>query len=170
MSVRPLLTMGDERLLQTAVPVTDFSSVELSELIQDMHDTMQAHDGAGLAAPQIGAALRVVIFGGSDNVRYPERPEVPYTVLINPHIDVLDSTQELGWEGCLSLPGLRGEVPRFTTIRYSGFTADGTPLEREAHGFHARVVQHEVDHLDGLLYPLRMPDMSRFGFEHALDL
>jgi peptide deformylase len=162
--------MGDARLLQTAIPVTDFSSVELSELIQDMHDTMQAHDGAGLAAPQIGVSLRVVIFGGSGKARYLDRPEVPYTVLINPHIDVLDCGQELGWEGCLSLPGLRGEVPRFTAIRYSGFTADGTPLEREAHGFHARVVQHEVDHLDGLLYPLRMPDMSRFGFEDTLDL
>jgi len=162
--------MGDACLLQTAVPVTDFSTVELSELILDMHDTMQAHDGAGLAAPQIGVSLRVVIFGGSSNLRYPDRPEVPYTVLINPHIEVLDSAQESGWEGCLSLPGLRGEVPRFTSIRYSGLTADGAPLERIANGFHARVVQHEVDHLDGLLYPLRMPDMTRFGFEDALSL
>jgi len=170
MSERPVLRMGDARLLQAAEAVTDFSSDELSELIQDMYDTMQAHDGAGLAAPQIGVPLRVVIFGGVNNPRYPDRPEVPYTVLINPQIEVLDKAQESGWEGCLSLPGLRGEVPRFTSIRYSGFTAEGAALERIADGFHARVVQHEVDHLDGILYPSRMPDMSRFGFEDALSL
>jgi len=162
--------MGDVRLLQKAVPLSDFSSPELSQLLQDMYDTMQAHNGAGLAAPQIGVSLRVVIFGGSNNPRYPDRPEVPYTVLINPHIEVLDSEQELGWEGCLSLPGLRGEVPRFISIRYSGYSAEGEPLERVVSGFHARVVQHEVDHLDGILYPMRMSDMSRFGFEDELSL
>ena len=170
MSVRQLLHMGDARLLQKAEPVSDFTSPDLVQLIEDMLDTMQAHDGAGLAAPQIGISQRVVVFGGSNNPRYPDRPEVPYTVLINPHIEILDHTQESGWEGCLSVPGLRGEVPRFSAIRYSGYGADGKPFEREADGFHARVVQHEVDHLDGILYPVRMPDMSRFGFEDVLNL
>jgi len=163
-----LLRAGYDRLLQTAAAVTDFTAAELTELIQDMHDTMQAHDGAGLAAPQIGVSLRVVIFGGRDNPRYPDADEVPPTVLINPHIEVLDSTEEFGWEGCLSLPGLRGEVPRYSSIRYTGCAADGKHIERVANGFHARVVQHEVDHLDGVLYPMRMLDMRRFGFEDAL--
>jgi len=169
MSLRELLRMGDPRLLQRAAPVADFSSPDLAELLQDMHDTMQGHNGAGLAAPQIGVALRVVIFGGHANPRYPDAAEVPCTVLINPHIEVLDHTLEPGWEGCLSLPGLRGEVPRYTAIRYSGYTAEGEPLKRVVSGFHARVVQHEVDHLDGILYPMRMPDMSRFGFEDVLS-
>ncbi len=169
MSVRQLLRMGDTCLLLKAEPVMDFSSPDLTQLIEDMHDTMQAHNGAGLAAPQIGVSLRVVIFGGGDNPRYPDAEEVPQTVLINPHIEVLDRTLESAWEGCLSLPGLRGEVPRFISIRYSGYTAEGEPLERVVSGFHARVVQHEVDHLDGILYPMRMSDMSRFGFEDELS-
>jgi peptide deformylase len=162
--------MGDARLLQKAEPVSDFASPDLARLIEDMRDTMQANDGAGLAAPQIGVPLRVVIFGSGPNPRYPDAEEVPQTVLINPRIEILDGALESGWEGCLSLPGLRGEVPRFMAIRYSGYGADGEPLQREAHGFHARVVQHEVDHLDGILYPVRMPDISRFGFEDVLDL
>jgi len=170
MSVRPLLRMGDARLLQKAEPVSDATSPDLARLIEDMHDTMQANDGAGLAAPQIGVPLRVVIFGSGPNPRYPDAEEVPRTVLINPRIEILDRASELGWEGCLSLPGMRGEVPRFMAIRYSGYGSDGEPLQREAHGFHARVVQHEVDHLDGILYPVRMPDMSRFGFEDVLNL
>lgn len=170
MSVRPLLCMGDARLLQKAVSVTDFTSRDLAQLIEDMHDTMQAHNGAGLAAPQIGVDLRVVIFGSGGNARYPDAEEVPETVLINPCIEVLDSSLEYAWEGCLSMHGLRGEVPRFFSIRYSGYDANGESLEREAEGFHARVVQHEVDHLDGVLYPMRMTDMSRFGFEDALNL
>ena len=170
MSVRPLLKMGDARLLQEAEAVTDFSSDALSELLQDMRDTMQEHSGAGLAAPQIGIALRVVVFGGCESIRYPDSGEVPYTELINPHIDILDERQEDGWEGCLSLPNLRGEVPRFVSIRYTGFTPEGERIERVADGFHARVVQHEVDHLDGILYPQRMTDMRRFGFEDELDL
>lgn len=169
MSECTVLRMGDARLLQKSKPVTDFAAAELKELLQDMQDTMHARDGAGLAAPQIGVALRVVIFGGQPSPRYPDAPPVPFTVLINPRIEVLDARQESGWEGCLSLPGLRGEVPRFVSIRYSGFDAAGEPFEREAEGFHARVVQHEVDHLDGVLYPMRMTDMSRFGFEHELE-
>jgi peptide deformylase len=169
MSVRPVLRMGDARLLQASQPVTDFATSELAELLQDMHDTMHAHDGAGLAAPQIGVALRVVIFGGRSSPRYPDAPPVPFTQLINPRIEVLDQRQETGWEGCLSLPGLRGEVPRFVRIRYAGFDASGTSFEREVDGFHARVVQHEVDHLDGVLYPMRMRDMNRFGFEPELE-
>jgi len=170
MSVRPLLHMGDARLLQKAEPVSDFTSPDLAQLIEDMRDTMQANNGAGLAAPQIGVPLRVVIFGSGPNPRYPDAEEVAQTLLINPCIEILDRVLELAWEGCLSLPGLRGEVPRFITIRYSGYGADGEPFEREAEGFHARVVQHEVDHLDGILYPVRMPDMSRFGFEDVLNL
>jgi len=170
MSVRELLKMGDARLLDVADAVTDLAAPELAELLQDMRDTMQQHDGAGLAAPQIGVALRVVIFGGCESLRYPDSGEVPYTELINPHIEVLDSQQEAGWEGCLSVPGLRGEVPRYLCIRYTGFSPEGEAIDRLAQGFHARVVQHEVDHLDGILYPQRMTDMRRFGFEDELDL
>ncbi|HCS14077.1 MAG: peptide deformylase [Zetaproteobacteria bacterium CG06_land_8_20_14_3_00_59_53] len=170
MSIRPVLRMGDARLLESAAEVTDFASGELSGLLQDMRDTMQEHSGAGLAAPQIGVPLRVVIFGGCENIRYPDSGVVPYTELINPHIEILDETREEGWEGCLSVPGLRGEVPRFVAIRYSGFTPEGERIECVAEGFHARVVQHEVDHLDGILYPQRMTDLRRFGFEDVLDL
>jgi len=170
MSVRPLLKMGDARLLDVADEVTDFVAPELSELLQDMRDTMREHEGAGLAAPQIGVSLRVVIFGGSESLRYPDSGVLPYTELINPHIEVLDSQQEAGWEGCLSVPGLRGEVPRYGAIRYTGFSPEGEAIDRLAEGFHARVVQHEVDHLDGILYPQRMTDMRRFGFEDELDI
>lgn len=169
MSVREVLRLGDARLLQASRPVEDFDAPELAELLCDMRDTMTACDGAGLAAPQIGVALRVVIFGGRPSPRYPDAPPVPFTELVNPHFEVLDIRQESGWEGCLSLPGLRGEVPRFVRIRYSGFDARGEQIEREVEGFHARVVQHEVDHLDGVLYPMRMPDMCRFGFEPELE-
>lgn len=170
MSVRRLLKMGDARLLDLAEEVIGFASPELSELLLDMRDTMQAHNGAGLAAPQIGVSLRVVIFGGMESLRYPDSGVVPYTELINPHIEILDAQQEAGWEGCLSVPGLRGEVPRFVSIRYTGYTPEGAHIERVAEGFHARVVQHEVDHLDGILYPQRMTDMRRFGYEDELDL
>lgn len=170
MSVRPLLRMGDARLLDVAEAVADVSAPEIAELLQDMRDTMQAHEGAGLAAPQIGASLRVVIFGGCESPRYPDSGVVPYTELINPHVEVLGGRQEAGLEGCLSVPGLRGEVPRFVTIRYTGLAPDGQGIDRVAEGFHARVVQHEVDLLDGILYPQRMTDMRRFGFEDVLDL
>jgi len=170
MSVRPVLRMGDARLLQTAREVTDLASEELSTLLQDMRDTMRAQAGAGLAAPQIGISLRVVIFGGRESPRYPGSGDVPYTELINPGIEVLDERREYGWEGCLSLPGLRGEVPRFVSIRYTGLSPEGEVIDRMADGFHARVVQHEVDHLDGILYPQRMTDMARFGFEDTLDV
>lgn len=170
MAVREVLKMGDSCLLQRALPVDAFDTEALHELIRDMYDTMQAHHGAGLAAPQIGVGLRVVIFGGVETLRYPDAAEVPDTVLINPEITVLEHETEYGWEGCLSLPGLRGRVPRYRGIRYSGSDQHGVPIEREAAGFHARVVQHECDHLDGILYPMRMDDMSRFGFEEALDL
>ncbi|HKJ83293.1 MAG TPA: peptide deformylase [Mariprofundaceae bacterium] len=170
MAVREVLRMGDVRLLQKAVPVGAFDTDELHALIRDMHDTMQAHDGAGLAAPQIGVSLRLVIFGFSSSSRYPDAEPVPNTVLINPEIDLPDREMEHGWEGCLSLPGLRGLVPRYSRIRYRGFDADGEVVEREVTGFHARVVQHECDHLDGVLYPMRMDDMSRFGFEEVLEL
>jgi len=161
--------MGDARLLQRSQAVTDFSDPGLAVLLQDMQDTMAACDGAGLAAPQIGVALRVVIFGGRPSPRYPDAPPIQFTVLINPTIELIDKEKEVGIEGCLSLPGLRGEVPRFSGIRYSGFDAGGTPFACEAEGFHARVVQHEVDHLDGVLYPMRMPDMGRFGFEPEVE-
>jgi len=161
--------MGDARLLQPAAEVDDVHAPEITALLEDMFDTMRERAGVGLAAPQIGVSLRVVIFGFKDNPRYPDAPEVAQTVLINPEITVLDETPIYEWEACLSLPGLRGRVPRFTKIRYTGLAADGSRIEREAEGFHARVVQHECDHLDGILYPMRMDDMRDFGFEDALD-
>ena len=162
--------MGDVRLLQKTLPVDAFDTDVLHALIRDMRDTVQAHHGAGLAAPRIGVGLRVVIFGFSSSPRYPDAEPVPDTVLINPEIEVPDREVEHGWEGCLSLPGLRGFVPRYGHIRYRGFDAYGELVQREVTGFHARVVQHECDHLDGVLYPMRMDDMSRFGFEEALEL
>ena len=156
--------MGDPRLLQPARPVVEFGTPALQALITDLQDTMRSLDGAGLAAPQIGVDLRVVIFGGCDNPRYPEAPGVPYTVLINPQLTRLSDAQEDGWEGCLSVPGLRGQVARWRQLRYTGFDALGTPIDRTVEGFHARVVQHECDHLDGILYPMRMRDMRNFGF------
>lgn len=166
--IREVLKMGDERLLARARPVEKFDTKELKSLLLDMHDTMENLSGAGLAAPQIGVSLRVVVFGVKGNPRYPDAEDVPYTVLINPVIEPLSQDMEEGWEGCLSVPGLRGVVPRYSRLRYGGFDAHGARIEREAEGFHARVVQHECDHLDGILYPMRVKDFTRFGFIEAL--
>lgn len=166
--IRPILRMGDPRLLQVSQPVTEFGTPELKALIDDMFETMHAADGAGLAAPQIGVLLRVVIFGFEKLDRYPDAPEVPPTVLINPVLEPLTTDTEEGWEGCLSVPGLRGVVPRVARLRYSGFDAHGNAFSREVEGFHARVVQHECDHLDGILYPMRIRDFSRFGYTDVL--
>ena len=168
MTVREILKMGDPRLLRVAPPVQAFGTPELTELIADMFETMVAANGAGLAAPQIGVDLQLVIFGYTHNVRYPEAPPVPRTVLINPVITPLDSEWVDGWEGCLSVPGLRGVVPRYKRIRYTGFDPQGQPIDREADGFHARVVQHECDHLIGRLYPTRMADLTKFGYTSVL--
>ncbi|HXS27363.1 MAG TPA: peptide deformylase [Steroidobacteraceae bacterium] len=168
MAVRPVLRMGHPLLRQIAAPVTAFGSAELRQLIADMDETMRALSGAGIAAPQIGVGLRVVIFEVQENPRYPHVAPVPYTVLVNPTLTPLDDGQEDGWEGCLSVPGMRGLVPRYTRLRYRGFTPEGEPIDRAVEGFHARVVQHEVDHLDGILYPQRIRDLSSFGFEDAL--
>jgi len=168
MTVQRVLKMGDPLLFQVSEPVVDFSSPDLKTLIADMFETMAALNGAGLAAPQIGISKRVVIFGVERNPRYPDAEPVPTTVLINPVIEILTQDQEDGWEGCLSVPGMRGLVSRHTRLRYRGFDAEGNPIDREASGFHARVVQHECDHLDGILYPMRLKDMRRFGYEDAL--
>ncbi|MBU1265172.1 MAG: peptide deformylase [Thiobacillus sp.] len=168
MAIRDVLKMGDPRLLEPARPVADFASLELTQLLVDMHDTMRALDGAGLAAPQIGVGLQVVIFGVSANPRYPDAEEVPYTVLINPQLTPLSDAMEAGWEGCLSVPGMRGLVPRHTDLRYRGFDPAGQPIDRSVSGFHARVVQHEVDHLHGILYPMRIRDLRDFGFTDTL--
>ncbi len=169
MAVREILKMGDPRLLRVAQPVTKFDTAELHALIADMHDTMKAANGAGLAAPQIGVDLQLVIFGtDAPNPRYPDAPPVPKTVLINPTITPLDADEEDGWEGCLSVPGLRGVVPRWSHIQYNGFDPQGRPIERIAEGFHARVVQHECDHLEGKLYPMRVRDFTKFGFTEVL--
>ncbi|MEF8700525.1 MAG: peptide deformylase [Candidatus Accumulibacter sp. UW26] len=162
--IRTVLRMGDPRLWQQARPVARFDTRELHRLIADMEDTMRHLDGAGLAAPQIGVDLRLVIFGVAGNPRYPAAEEVPATVLINPQLTPLSSEVEEGWEGCLSLPGLRGWVPRWRHLHYRGCDACGRPIERTVSGFHARVVQHECDHLDGILYPMRIRDFTRFGF------
>jgi peptide deformylase len=166
--IREVLRMGDERLLLRAVEVERFGSPELAELLQDMRDTMAHLNGAGLAAPQIGVSLRVVIFGVAANPRYPDAEEVPDTVLINPVLVPLSEEIEEGWEGCLSVPGMRGWVPRWSRLKYSGFDEQGQRFERTVDGFHARVVQHECDHLDGILYPMRIRDLSKFGFNEAL--
>jgi len=169
MTVRDILKMGDPRLLRTAQPVVDFDSDALHLLITDLLDTMRAANGAGLAAPQIGVDLQVVIFGSHDrNPRYPDRPIVPPTVLCNPVITPLGEKEEIDWEGCLSVPGLRGKVPRWSRIRYTGFDPYGDPIDRTVEGFHARVVQHECDHLWGKLYPMRMRDFSQFGYTEVL--
>ena len=164
MTVKAVLKMGDPRLLQRASEVELIDTQQLAPLLDDMWDTMAAENGAGLAAPQIGVMQRVVIFGYEDNPRYPESPDIPETVLINPLVEALDETLEDGWEGCLSVPGMRGIVPRYRSIRYRGFDQFGNPIDREVSGFHARVVQHECDHLDGVLYPQRIQDMRQFGF------
>ncbi|MBI5257499.1 MAG: peptide deformylase [Burkholderiales bacterium] len=168
MPVREILKMGDDRLLRVAQPVRAFDTPELQALVADMLETMVAANGAGLAAPQIGVDLQVVIFGFERNQRYPDAPPVPMTVLINPEITALTEAMEEGWEGCLSVPGLRGVVPRHARIRYRGFDEKGRPIEREAEGFHARVVQHECDHLIGRLYPTRMTDLRKLGFTSVL--
>jgi len=166
--IRDVLRMGDPRLLQRSAEVARFGTPELAALLQDMRDTMAHLDGAGLAAPQIGVGLRVVIFGVKANPRYPDAEEVPDTVLVNPQLEPLSDEIEEGWEGCLSVPGMRGLVPRWHRLRYAGCDERGNRFERIVSGFHARVVQHECDHLDGILYPMRIRDLSRFGFTEAL--
>jgi peptide deformylase len=169
MTIREILKMGDARLLRVAKPVEAFGTPELHALIDDLFETMRVVNGAGLAAPQIGVDLALVVFGfGQQNQRYPDAPPVPETVLINPQITPLDGSVEEDWEGCLSVPGLRGVVPRFARIRYTGFDPQGARIDREAEGFHARVVQHECDHLIGMLYPMRVRDFTRFGFTSVL--
>lgn len=168
MSVREILKMGDSRLLRQAEPVTRFGTAQLEALIEDMFDTMHAANGAGLAAPQIGVNLQVVIFGFRQNPRYPDAPAVPETVLINPMLKPLSEAMEDGWEGCLSVPGLRGMVPRWTQLHYEGVDRHGRPISRDVDGFHARVVQHECDHLVGILYPMRIRDFSKFGYTDVL--
>jgi peptide deformylase len=166
--IHPILKMGDPRLLRIAKPVEAFGTTELDTLVADMFETMHAAGGVGLAAPQIGVDLQLVIFGFEHSDRYPDAPPVPRTILLNPMITPLAPDREEGWEGCLSVPGMRGAVPRYTHIFYSGFDPSGAPIEREAEGFHARVVQHEVDHLLGRLYPSRIEDFSKFGFTEVL--
>jgi len=168
MAARPVLRMGDPRLLQRAEPITNFGSRELDTLLADMRDTMHELDGVGLAAPQIGVSLRVVIFEVNANPRYPDAESVPQTVLINPVLTPLSDAMEEDWEGCLSVPGMRGLVPRYTQLRYQGRDEKGGLIDRTVSGFHARVVQHECDHLEGVLYPMRMRDMSNFGFSDVL--
>ena len=168
MTVREILKMGDPRLLLQAEPVTAFGTAELDALISDMFETMHAAGGAGLAAPQIGVNLQLVIFGFRQSPRYPDAPPVPETVLLNPVLTPLSEETEAGWEGCLSVPGLRGMVPRYTRLHYSGVDQFGQPISREVEGFHARVVQHECDHLIGVLYPMRVKDFSQFGYTEVL--
>ena len=163
-----VLRMGDPRLLERAAEVTHFGTPELASLLVDMRDTMRAMNGAGLAAPQIGVPLRVVIFGMEHNPRYPDADPVPYTELVNPVLTPLSGQTEDGWEGCLSVPGFRGVVPRWTRLGYTGFDPQGRGIARECSDFHARVVQHECDHLDGILYPMRITDMRQFGFTDVL--
>ncbi len=169
MAIRDILRMGDARLLQVAEKVDVFDTPELHTLVTDLIETMHANDGAGLAAPQIGSNLQVVVFGVENNPRYPDAEAVPFTVLINPVLTAMSEDMEEGWEGCLSLPGLRGKVPRHTRLRYSGFDQFGQAIEREVSGFHARVVQHETDHLWGILYPRRIRDLRNFGFSDVLS-
>jgi peptide deformylase len=168
MAIREVLKMGDPRLLAVAQPVGRFGTPELENLLTDMQDTMRNLNGAGLAAPQIGVGLRVVIFGFEHNPRYPDAESVPFTILINPQITPLGETLDEDWEGCLSVPGMRGLVPRYRELRYTGFDAAGASIDRTVKHFHARVVQHEVDHLDGILYPRRIRDLTQFGFNDAL--
>ena len=168
MAVKNVLRMGEPLLLQVAEPVLAFNTPELHALIQDMRDTMAALNGAGIAAPQIGVSLQVAIFGVSKSPRYPDAEEVPDTVLINPMLMPLSDEMEEGWEGCLSVPGMRGLVPRHALLRYTGFDQYGSPIDRTVQGFHARVVQHECDHLMGILYPMRIPDLRNFGFSEVL--
>ena len=163
-----VLKMGDARLLKQAAPVTEFDTPELHELVSDMTDTMRSLNGAGLAAPQIGVGLQLVLFEVLENPRYPDVESIPLTILINPILEPIGDEMEEGWEGCLSIPGMRGLVPRYTRLRYGGFDAYGNAIDREVGGFHARVVQHECDHLMGILYPMRISDLRDFGFSSAL--
>jgi peptide deformylase len=168
MAIRTVLRMGEPLLLQQAQPVAAFNTPELHAIIEDMQDTMQAMNGAGIAAPQIGVSLQVVIFGVGANPRYPDAELVPYTVLINPTLNFIGNEIEEDWEGCLSVPGMRGIVPRYTRLHYTGFDQFGNAIDRLVSGFHARVVQHECDHLQGILYPMRITDLSQFGFTDVL--
>lgn len=168
MAIRQVLKMGEPLLLQVAKPVEQFDTPELHRLIKDMTDTMASLNGAGLAAPQIGVSLQVVIFGFEKNQRYPDADEVPFTILLNPQLTPLSAEQEDGWEGCLSVPGIRGMVPRYAHLRYRGVDQYGTAIDRTVSGFHARVVQHECDHLQGILYPMRVKDFRLFGFNDVL--
>ena len=166
--IKPVLRMGDPILFQRAEPVVQFNTPELHALLQDMDDTMRSKNGAGIAAPQIGVSLQVVIFGVGANPRYPDAEEVPYTMLINPALEPIGAEMEEGWEGCLSVPGMRGVVPRYSQLRYRGFDQYGIAIDRTVSGFHARVVQHETDHLFGILYPMRIRDLRLFGFNEEL--
>ncbi len=168
MAIKPVLRMGEPLLFAKAEPVARFDTPELHALIQDMHDTMAQMNGAGIAAPQIGESLRVVIFGVGRNPRYPDAEQVPYTILINPVLSPVGDAMDDGWEGCLSVPGMRGVVPRYTRLHYTGFDQFGQPIDRLVSGFHARVVQHECDHLDGILYPMRIQDLTNFGYTDVL--
>lgn len=168
MAIRPVLRMGDPRLLESSRPIKKFRTAELNELINDMRDTMASLQGAGLAAPQIGVNLQVVIFGVEENPRYPDAEAVPFTILINPRLTPVNDEMEEGWEGCLSVPGMRGLVPRFLNLRYQGFDEKGRKIDRTVSDFHARVAQHECDHLAGILYPMRIRDMRNFGFTAEL--
>jgi len=168
MAIKEILRIGDPRLLEPAQPVAQFDTPELHTLLADMHDTMIAAEGVGLAAPQVGVGLQVVIFGFQHSERYPDAEPVPYTILINPTLTPLDDAMEEGWEGCLSVPGMRGVVPRYLKLRYQGYDPYGKPIDRSVEGFHARVVQHETDHLNGILYPMRIRDFSKFGFTDVL--
>jgi peptide deformylase len=169
MTVKKILRMGDPRLLEPSKPIENVPSKELDQLIQDMLDTMEEYEGAGLAAPQIGEFQRLVVFGVDSNERYPDTEQVPLTILINPEIEAIGDEIVESWEGCLSIPGMRGLVPRHSKVRYKGLDQFGNIIDREVGGFHAIVVQHECDHLDGILYPMRVPDMSYFGFEEELS-
>ena len=168
MAIKTVLRMGDPLLLEKAQPITQFNTPELHALISDMKDTMQAMDGAGIAAPQIGVSLQVVIFGVGKNPRYPDAEQVPYTVLINPTLSFVGDEMEDGWEGCLSVPGMRGVVPRYMRLHYTGFDQFGSPIDRLVSGFHARVLQHECDHLMGILYPMRINNLKDFGYTDVL--
>ncbi len=168
MAIKTVLRMGDPVLTKTAAKVSQFDTAELHALIQDMHDTMTHMNGAGIAAPQIGISLQVVMFGVGKNPRYPDAEEVPFTVLINPELTPIGDAEEDGWEGCLSVPGMRGLVPRFSQLHYRGYDPQGNVIDRTVSGFHARVVQHECDHLSGILYPMRIRDMTKFGFNDVL--
>ena len=166
--IRAVLKMGNPILKQVAIPVQNIDDKQLLDIVQEMIDTMAAKGGVGLAAPQIGYSLRLIIFGFEHNSRYPHEQPVPFTILVNPSYEALSDVNEEAWEGCLSIPGLRAAVPRFSQIKYRGYALDGCLIEREADGFHARIIQHEIDHLDGVLYPSRLKDMAKFGFEDEI--